>query len=205
MMRLILPTMMALLCPAPLLAMTFERCDKAQIAYATAAVEGARDLALIAGAAVGDTPIFARWFGTFTPAHAEQVRTGMKAVNRALRADQLHLVCPAVGLDGCDIDIFANVMSDEPYRINLCSAFFSLPTMTGVVPTSSAFDSGTREGTIIHEVSHFDVVAGTEDHWYTRTDCAENAKSDPRLAIENADSFQYYSEDVLLTRQGRID
>jgi len=203
--RLCLSVGLSLLGPAPLLALTFDRCDQAQMAFATAAVHGARDIALASAAAVGDTPQFARWFGRYSPAAAETVRAGMKAVDRALRNDELQLVCPALGEDGCDEGTYANVLSDQPYRVNVCAAFFTQPTMGSVTPDSRAFDSGTREGTLIHEISHFDVVAATDDNCYTRTVCSATAKTDPDLALRNADSFQYYAEDVVLSRLGRIE
>lgn len=194
-----------LLFPAPVLAIGFERCTKEQIGFATAAVHGAREIALASAAAVGDTPQFARWFGTFQPDAADSVRAGMKAVDRALRRDDLRLICLLPGLDGCATDTYANVLADQPYRVNLCSAFFAQPSMQGIVPGSGEFDNVTREGTIIHEISHFEVVSGTEDHCYTRSVCPGMARTDPNLAIENADSFQYFAEDVVLTRQGRFD
>jgi peptidyl-Lys metalloendopeptidase len=190
--------------PGAASALDFRRCDKAQIAYATAAVRGAQDLARMAGAAVGDTPTYRRWFGTFTAENGEKVRASLKAVDRALGRDELTLFCPASGESGCAVDTYANVLPNRPYFVNLCAAFFTQPTMGGVVATSAAFDSGTREGTIIHEVSHFDIVAGTDDHCYTRSICSEYAKTDPARAIDNADSLQYFAEDVVLGPQGRL-
>ena len=205
MLRLICVLSAFMLLPGAAKALNFDRCEKAQIAYATAAVLGAQELARAAGAAVGDTPTYQRWFGAFSATNAEKVRAGLKAVDRALGRDDITLVCPAPGENGCAFDTYANVMPNRPYSVNLCVAFFTQPTMGGVVPTSPAFDSGTREGTIIHEVSHFDIVAGTEDHCYTRSICSLFAKANPGLAINNADSLQYFAEDVVLGAQGRLD
>ena len=129
---------------------------------------------------------------------------GLKAVHRALGLADLHVICPAAQTDGCTIDTYAWVQPDRPYDLNLCAAFFGQPTMLGIVTTSAAFDTGTREGTIIHEVSHFIAVAETDDNCYTRDVCTDMAKTDPLLAIDNADSFQYFAEDVVLARQGRL-
>jgi peptidyl-Lys metalloendopeptidase len=185
-------------------AVQYRNCDKAQIAYADAAVLGAQVAARAAGAAVGDNADYLRWFGRYSAANAEAVRASLKAVDRALGRVDLTLVCPETGEDGCAFDVYANVFPDRPFVVNLCAAFFGQPTLAGVVPTSSAFETGTREGTIIHEVSHFIIVAGTDDHCYGRSDCEDMAKESPALAIENADTFQYFAEDILLGREGRL-
>jgi peptidyl-Lys metalloendopeptidase len=183
----------------------FQRCGKAEISFATDALVEARILAMTAAAAAGDTPDFAHWFGPYSPSRGETLRAGLKAIDRALRDPELTLVCPAPGEDGCSFGTYANVFPDRPYVINLCASFFGQPTMAGVRTASAAFDSGTREGTLIHEVSHFLVVAGTDDHCYGREVCAEMSKTAPDLALRNADSFQYFAEDVVLRREGRLD
>ena len=81
--------------------------------------------------------------------------------------------------------------------MHYCRPFFSLPSVIGISPTSPLLENGTMEGTIIHEVSHFDQTAGTEDYCYSRTDCSRMAMRDPNSARRNADSLQYYAEDVL--------
>lgn len=180
----------------PATAMRFERCNKVEIAYATEAIEGAREIALRAAAMVGPTPEYERWFGPFSKENSEHVRRTLKAIDRAMQSDDLVAVCPPIGQDGCALDVFANVWPDAPYRVNLCHAFFRMPSMLGVVRTSSAFDSGTREGTLIHEVSHFEIVGGTEDYCYGREICTDMARSDPLSAIDNADNYQYFAEDI---------
>ena len=82
--------------------------------------------------------------------------------------------------------------------INLCPSFFAMPGVAGIVAGGVSFETGTREGTIIHEVSHFEAVAATGDHCYGRSDCAVMARRDPGLAVRNADSYQYFVEDVAL-------
>ena len=51
---------------------------------------------------------------------------------------------------------YAYVYPDSPYQVYLCGAFWSAPN-TG---------TDSRAGTIIHELSHFTVVAGTNDWAY---------------------------------------
>ena len=78
----------------------------------------------------------------------------------------------------------------------MCPSFFDLPRMRDLEPGTRRAEYGTREGTVIHEVSHFRRVAGTEDHCYSRAICSDMAQSNTRLAIENADTYQYFTEDV---------
>ena len=187
----------------PAAAMQFERCTKSEIAFASAAVDGARDVITRAAGHVGPTPEYERWFGPFRADLGEEVRAGLKAVDRALESEDLVLICPNTGEDGCDAGTYANVWPDDPFRVNLCSAFFGQPTMEGILSTSMAFDTGTREGTIIHEVSHFIRAAGTDDICYTRTDCSEMARTDSESAVRNADSFQYFAEDVVFAMRAQ--
>jgi hypothetical protein len=57
---------------------------------------------------------------------------------------------------GCDEDYFAYVYPAQPYTIYVCNAFWTAP-MTG---------TDSKGGTLLHEMSHFDIVAGTDDHVY---------------------------------------
>jgi peptidyl-Lys metalloendopeptidase len=193
---LVLGCLLLFLHPLLVSAQTFENCNKSQIAYAKEALEGAEAIVVRAAALVGDTPEYATWFGRYSKGNAEHVRAMLKAIGAALRSDQLKAVCPRIGEEDCSVSTYANVWPDSPYVVNLCPAFFRMPSMIGVVRASSAFDSGTREGTIIHEVSHFEVVGGTDDNCYGRDVCSEMARSDIAASIDNADSYQYYAEDI---------
>ena len=53
-----------------------------------------------------------------------------------------------------------------------------------------------KAGTLIHEMSHFTVVAGTDDHAYGQTAARNLAKSNPKLAVDNADSHEYFAENT---------
>jgi peptidyl-Lys metalloendopeptidase len=114
-----------------------------------------------------------------------------------MRSGAVTAVCQTAEFVECLDGRFAYVFSGDPYRVHLCPPYFNLPPLDVLQPGARRSDNGTREGTIIHEISHFDVVTGTEDHCYSRTECAEMAASNPELAIENADSYQYFTEDVI--------
>lgn len=189
----------AILAGAPSLvqAQTFEACEKTEIAVIRAAIAGAHDLARQAAVSIGDTPDYRRWFGHYTRQGADQVRRDLKAVDKALSEVDLHNVCVNTGLDGCKGDTYAYIYRSNAWTIHYCRPFFGLPSVLGTSPNSGNLEYGTIEGTIIHELSHFDQTAGTEDFCYSRTDCERMALRDANSARRNADSLQYYSEDVL--------
>jgi peptidyl-Lys metalloendopeptidase len=188
--------LMLVLIPMMASAQNFASCTKSERGVAEAAIRNAKALALASAASVGDTPEYARWFGKYDPAKAEVVRANLKAVFTAIRSGQLDVICTNVGIDACDLDTFAFVYDDVAYQIYLCPSFFRMPTMASLDPGSLASDDGTREGTIIHEISHFQIVARTDDNCYARSECEVMARRDPQAAIENADSYQYFSEDI---------
>ena len=68
--------------------------------------------------------------------------------------------------------------------------------MSGLRPGAETSNNGTREGTIIHEISHFNIVGRTEDNCYSREYCAEMATGNAYAVVRNADSYQYYTEDI---------
>jgi peptidyl-Lys metalloendopeptidase len=78
------------------------------------------------------------------------------------------------------------VYPSQPYTIYVCKAFWSAP-MTG---------TDSKAGTLVHEMSHFTVVAGTDDWVYGQAGAASLATSDPAKAIDNADSHEYFGENT---------
>ncbi|KXN83038.1 Peptidyl-Lys metalloendopeptidase [Leucoagaricus sp. SymC.cos] len=81
----------------------------------------------------------------------------------------------------------ASDYGDDTYvfgKIYLCSAFWQAPT-TGT-------DSQGR--TLIHEASHFIANGGTDDRVYGQDGCKTLAINDPDLVVDNADSYEYFTE-----------
>jgi peptidyl-Lys metalloendopeptidase len=76
------------------------------------------------------------------------------------------------------------VYPNQPYNVCLCNAFWSAP----------ATGTDSKAGTLIHETSHFTVVAGTQDYVYGQSACKSLAISGPNKAINNADSHEYFAE-----------
>ena len=178
-------------------AANFEGCTKNERLVIERAAVAAKGLAVFAAAAVGDTEIYARWFGQYSTANAEAVRRNLKSIARTIRSGEVTYQCDPAGFGSCDNATYAFVYDDQPYRVHLCQNFFRQPVMASLRPGSRFSDNGTRAGTIIHEVSHFRVVAATDDNCYTREVCQEHAQRRPRSAVQNADSYQYFAEDVV--------
>lgn len=182
----------------------FDGCNKQEAQTAALALRSAKALSVRAAAAVGDTPTFEQWFGPFSPAAAEKVRGTLKATVTAIRTGAVTMRCDTSGMDGCDDrSAYAWVYPNRHYVLHLCPGFFDLPTLAALRPGQRSSDFGTKEGTIVHELTHFRNVAGTEDHCYARSECAEMAERRPGKALENADSYQYFTEDV--TYYGQAD
>ncbi|SHJ21078.1 M35 family metallo-endopeptidase [Wenxinia saemankumensis] len=182
--------------PAPARAVTYETCTKAEQAEIAAAASGAMEMAQAAAAAVRDDDTFARWFGRYSDRNAETVRRNLKAVHDAISLDEINVRCINEGFEGCKDGTYAYVFREEHYHVHLCPSFRLLPAMFDFDAADPRMENGTREGTIIHELSHFVVIAGTDDHCYARGPCSDMARRDPFSAIRNADSYQYFAEDV---------
>jgi len=177
-------------------AQSFSRCAGYQTATVQAILPGAHDMALAAAVSVGDTAEFTHWFGTFEAAKAERVRENLKRIYTAIRDERIRIYCGHPEEPTCKGGTYAYVYRSEPFALSLCPDFFTLPTMPGGGPTDAAYEYGTMEGTIIHEMSHFEVVANTDDVCYGRTACARLARTEDYNAVINADTYQYYAEDV---------
>lgn len=181
---------------SPVLAGGYDGCSKDEERIIEEALRHAKDLTLKAATAVGDTPEYDRWFGTYSQGNAEQVRANLKAVVTAIRGGGVTAQCHTVSDGGCNAGEYAWVYADQPYLMHICPPFFNLPPLTALQPGTRRSDNGTREGTVVHEISHFIHVANTDDHCYSRSECSDMASYDARRAIDNADSYQYFTEDV---------
>ncbi|WP_296427935.1 M35 family metallo-endopeptidase [Yoonia sp.] len=182
--------------PAPAAAESYAGCNKDQIRVIATALRSAKALTLKAATSVGDTPEYHRWFGDYTTGNAEEVRANLKSIISAIRDGGVTAQCDMAHDAGCDGREYAWVFPNDPYVMHLCPSFFYLPPLAALQPGARRSDNGTREGTIVHELSHFNRVASTQDHCYSRTECTTMASGDARRAINNADSYQYYTEDV---------
>ncbi len=87
---------------------------------------------------------------------------------------------------GCKQNYYAYVYPTQPYKIYLCKVFWQAP-LTG---------TDSQAGTLIHEMSHFNVVASTDDYVYGQAGAIQLASTNPDNAIMNADNHEYFAENT---------
>lgn len=180
----------------PIPAIADQACTKAESGQFAAALERAEKLTVTATTAIGPNRTFTRWFGRYNAKSGEIVRRNLKAIAAAMRSDKVRAVCNNSGEALCDSDTYAFVDKDDEYLVHLCPSFFAMDTFKELNADSVANGTGTRAGTLVHEISHFTTVADTLDICYTRGKCSEMALTAPLDALINADSYQYFVEDV---------
>lgn len=167
----------------------FSKCSNAQQEQLAAAVDAGKAMTVDAHnylkAGAGDNGSTAQygarygsWFGAFDSGRAATVNTNFTAIRDAFETKPLRIDC------ACNENYFAYVYPAQPYTIYVCKAFWTAP-LTG---------TDSRGGTLLHELSHFDVVAATDDHVYGQQGAGELARTDPARAVNNADSHEYFGE-----------
>lgn len=168
---------------------TYTSCSAAQqneiaIAAATAerlVTQSASDVRSLSVAEAASSPRMRTWFGAYDAERYANASNDLDAIAAALANETLGFNC-----DCSDAGVFAYVFPNRPHETWLCPAFWN----------AALEGTDSRAGTIVHELSHFDVVAGTDDHVYTQQRAQNLAISNPTLAIDNADSFEYFVENT---------
>ena len=125
---------------------------------------------------------YLEWFGAYDAGRYATVTANFNRVHDALQNQTINAICP----DDCSSNIFAYVYPSQPYNIHFCGAFFRAP-VTG---------TDSKAGTFVHELTHFTVVAGTDDIQYGQTGARRLARNNPNAAIRNADSHEYFAENT---------
>jgi peptidyl-Lys metalloendopeptidase len=123
---------------------------------------------------------YTTWFGTVSSGRYHTVENNFTEINDAIINADITVDCK------CKQNYYAYVYPSQPYKIYVCKAFWAAP-MTG---------TDSKAGTLVHEMSHFDVVAGTDDVVYGQTGAKNLAISSPNDAIKNADSHEYFAENT---------
>ncbi|KGQ20415.1 Extracellular protease [Lysobacter dokdonensis DS-58] len=160
-------------------------CTTSQINTAGSAVVSARNYTENAKGYLnaGTTgPRYTTWFGTYTSSRYNTVKSHFTSIDAAMdqNAGQVKINC------GCNQNYYAYVYPTRPYEIFVCRAFWTAP-LTG---------TDSKAGTLVHEMSHFNVTAGTDDHVYGQAGAKSLAISDPAAAVDNADSHEYFAENT---------
>ncbi|MEO8002080.1 MAG: M35 family metallo-endopeptidase [Arenimonas sp.] len=127
-------------------------------------------------------PRYTTWFGSYTNTRYNTAKAHFSSIDTAMdqSAGQIKINCACSGSE------YAHVYPNRPYEIFVCRAFWPAP----------ATGTDSKAGTLIHEMSHFDIVANTDDVVYGQTGAKNLAISNPDDALRNADSHEYFSENT---------
>ncbi|MFK7863754.1 MAG: M35 family metallo-endopeptidase [Pseudohongiellaceae bacterium] len=169
----------------------FASCDIGEQAEIDIALTAAESMATTALEALTSTTVAQRpsaeryttWFGSYLSSRYLSVLSNFRAIQDATANKTLKFSC---GSPRCGRSTFAFVYSNNPYDVFLCPGFWNAQ-VTG---------TDSRAGTIIHELSHFTILGGTDDHQYGQSSAKQLGVSDPNKAINNADSHEYFAENT---------
>ena len=160
-------------------------CSASQQSTLVSAVAAATSYASSAVSYLSGMPAatqrYVKWFGAYSSAGRVTANAHFASIHSAFASQALTLDCKCK-----KPGTYAYVYPSQPYKIYLCGAFWNAP-LTG---------TDSKGGTLIHEMSHFTVVAGTDDWAYGQTNAAALAVSDPAKALDNADSHEYFAENT---------
>ncbi|HEY0061130.1 MAG TPA: M35 family metallo-endopeptidase [Telluria sp.] len=165
------------------LALSTSGCTASQTSTITSAISAAKTMSnsSVNYLAAGKTGTrYTKWFGTYNSSRYSTVRTHFNNIKNAFDTKNVVVDC------SCKESYYAYVYPTQPYRIYVCNAFWSAP-MTG---------TDSKGGTLVHEMSHFNVVAATDDRAYGQSAAASLARSNPAGAVDNADSHEYFGENT---------
>lgn len=124
-------------------------------------------------------PRYTTWFGAADSGRFNTVKSHFTNITSAFNTAPIVVDC------SCSDSYYAYVYKNQPYKIYVCNAFWSAP----------ATGTDSKAGTLVHEMSHFTVVADTDDWAYGQTAAKKLAKR-PTKAIDNADSHEYFAENT---------
>jgi peptidyl-Lys metalloendopeptidase len=168
---------------------SFDQCTATQENDLKLAIPEARKIAAAALQILKSTPSDQRphaarykmWFGAHNSERYATVTSHYEQIEGAYRTKHIVIACKG---SKCSNDTYAYVFPTEPYKIYVCGAFWAA--------NISGTDS--RAGTLVHEMSHFDIVAGTDDVVYGQPGAKQLATRDPDSALANADTHEYFAE-----------
>jgi peptidyl-Lys metalloendopeptidase len=121
---------------------------------------------------------YTTWFGVYNATRYSTARTHFSAITNAMDTASVTFDCT------CSENYYAYVYPNQPYDIYLCNVFWQAP-LTG---------TDSKAGTLIHEMSHFYVVASTDDYVYGQAGAKQLAITNPSQAVMNADNHEYFAE-----------
>jgi len=126
---------------------------------------------------------YVRWFGVCDTTRFNKVKSDLSSILTGLQGTY-PVDCAG---SSCTANTYAYVYpTDSARNIYVCAYYFRVPTGNCIMDS--------QPGTLIHEMSHFNTVAGTSDYAYGITNCENLAKNNPTQAVRNADNFCFYTD-----------
>jgi peptidyl-Lys metalloendopeptidase len=167
------------------LGVTYVGCTANQIQLNNQAILTARSYSENAKGYLNSNATGARyttWFGAYTSGRYATAQQHFVTIDTAIDqiGGQVKINC------GCTENYYAYVLKNQHYEIFVCNAYWNAP----LVGTDS------KAGTLIHEMSHFTVVADTDDWAYGQSAASSLAINNPTQAVDNADSHEYFAENT---------
>lgn len=123
---------------------------------------------------------YTTWFGAYSSSRYSTVTKHFVDIENAFTNAGITFDC------SCKQNYYAYVYPTKPYVIYLCKVFWTAP----------ATGTDSKAGTLIHEMSHFNVVASTDDYVYGQAGAKDLAITDPNKAVNNADNHEYFAENT---------
>ena len=162
---------------------SYVSCSSSRQSLLVTALSNAQAISLkaknwLASAVPSTDTAYRTWFGTYTSSRYSTVQSHYNNIYNAFVNQTFVFYCD------CTDSSYAYVYANQPYRVHLCGAFWNAP----------ALGTDSKAGTLVHETSHFTVVAGTQDYAYGQTACKNLAISNPTNATNNADNHEYFAE-----------
>ena len=124
--------------------------------------------------------LYQLWFGVYDIARYNKAKSHFNLISNAIDTVTVNFDCT------CTDPFYAYVYPSSPYNIYLCNSFWS----------ASATGTDSKAGTLIHEMSHFIVLGGTDDYIYGKNGAKSLAISNPANAVMNADNHEYFAENT---------
>ncbi|MBL7942657.1 MAG: choice-of-anchor D domain-containing protein, partial [Flavobacteriales bacterium] len=128
--------------------------------------------------------LYQLWFGAYNATRYATPKSHFNLISNATDTATINFDC-----DCTDPGVYAYVYPSSPYNIYLCGAFWSAP----------ATGTDSKAGTLIHEMSHFTVLGGTNDFVYGQAGAKVLAVNNPTNAVMNADNHEYFAENTPIT------
>jgi peptidyl-Lys metalloendopeptidase len=135
------------------------------------------------GRACSQQTSYITWFGACDTTRYSTVTNNYNKIRSGLQASY------PVDCAGpqCTASTYAYVYpADTSHLVYVCGYFWKVTTGNCVMDS--------QPGTLIHEMSHFNNVAATQDYGYGQANCKNMAATNPARAIANADNYCYFTD-----------